>query len=108
MEHAVKITFVQMVFLSAAAALAFSAQSAAAQNVSPSASLGGYGAKFIDVAGVKTRHYDPRPRGATPPAQAGAGKKRPASGVAGRPGDTFHPPGRGKAAHPPRRRGGAD
>src|ERR1043166_7798195 len=47
-----------MVFLSAAAALALSAQSAAAQNVSPSASVGGYEAKFIDVAGVKTRYYD--------------------------------------------------
>ena len=53
-----KKTFVQMVFLSAAAALAFSAQSAAAQNVSPSASVGGYEAKFIDVAGAKTRYYD--------------------------------------------------
>jgi len=54
----VKKTFVQMVFLSAAAALALSAQSAAAQNVSPSASVGGYEAKFIDVAGARTRYYD--------------------------------------------------
>ena len=31
---------------------------AAAQNVSPSASVGGYEAKFIDIAGAKTRYYD--------------------------------------------------
>src|ERR1041384_2318431 len=34
------------------------AGSARAQSVSPSASVGGYEAKFIDVAGAKTRYYD--------------------------------------------------
>jgi pimeloyl-ACP methyl ester carboxylesterase len=47
-----------MIFLFAAAALALSARCAIAQNVSPSASVGGYDAKFIDVAGAKTRYYD--------------------------------------------------
>jgi len=49
-------TFIGAIFLCAVFALA--AEYARAQNVSPSGSVGGYEAKFIDVAGAKTRYYD--------------------------------------------------